>query len=209
MSWDNPPVTWRELERRLSWNVIRRPAGPGEGLGEEPGPGPPGAQPGPGRVGPAEPGGEPGRRAALGGAALPFLLQLPRRGVEPGRAGRRGQPSGRAGPGHHRHDGMYGVAQFARAAARQAEQTGTPLRTVFGAELSVWTGGAVLARGGDAPGTPDDSGPAGGTPPAHRPLAPAAGPGLAGPVRNFWSVFPAFFKKKFIGLSRILFARDG
>ena len=31
-----------------------------------------------------------------------LLLQLPRRGVQPGRAGRRGVPSGRAGPGRHR-----------------------------------------------------------------------------------------------------------
>jgi error-prone DNA polymerase len=35
------------------------------------------------------------------------------------------------------HDGMYGVAQFAQAAARLGEQTGTALGTVFGAELSL------------------------------------------------------------------------
>ena len=35
------------------------------------------------------------------------------------------------------HDGMYGVAQFAQAAARRAEQGETPLKTVFGAELSL------------------------------------------------------------------------
>ena len=28
MGWENPPVSWRELERRLSWNVTRLPPGP-------------------------------------------------------------------------------------------------------------------------------------------------------------------------------------
>ena len=27
MGWDNPPISWRELERRLSGNVSRRPGG--------------------------------------------------------------------------------------------------------------------------------------------------------------------------------------
>src|SRR6266480_8087318 len=35
------------------------------------------------------------------------------------------------------HDGMYGVPQFAQAAARLADQGGTKLGTVFGAELSI------------------------------------------------------------------------
>ena len=75
------------------------------------------------------------------------------------------------------HDGMYGVAQFAQAAARQAEQTGTPLRTVFGAELSL----GCVDPGGRPPGTPRLPAV---VPAAHRPLARAGGPGLAGPVRN-------------------------
>ena len=28
MGWHNPPVSWRELERRLSWNVTQLPPGP-------------------------------------------------------------------------------------------------------------------------------------------------------------------------------------
>jgi len=211
MGWDNPPVTWRELERRLSWNVTRRPAGPGEGLGEEPGPGPPGAQPGPGRVGPtanreenrgdAPPWAELHCHSSysfLDGASSPaeLVAEASRQGVQ--------------ALAITDHDGMYGVAQFAQAAARQAEQTGTPLRTVFGAELSV--GGAGL--GGRSPWNPRlRPAPGGGTSPAHprspgpsvpdslagherlavgpaagladiyRPLAGAFGPGLAGPVR--------------------------
>ncbi|HEX3188660.1 MAG TPA: PHP domain-containing protein, partial [Streptosporangiaceae bacterium] len=35
------------------------------------------------------------------------------------------------------HDGMYGVPQFAQAAARLAGQGGTKLGTVFGAELTL------------------------------------------------------------------------
>ena len=134
MGWDNPPVTWRELERRLSWNVTRRSAGPGEGLGEKPGPGPPGAQPGPGRVGPAAnredapPWAELHCHSSysfLDGASSPaeLVAEASRQGVQ--------------ALAITDHDGMYGVAQFAQAAVRRAEQTGTPLRTVFGAELSL------------------------------------------------------------------------
>src|SRR5262249_15345208 len=42
------------------------------------------------------------------------------------------------------HDGMYGVPQFAQAAARLREQGGTGIGTIFGAELSL----------GPLPGTP-------------------------------------------------------
>src|SRR5262249_47753323 len=38
------------------------------------------------------------------------------------------------------HDGMYGVPQFAQAAAKLTEQTGIKLGMVFGAELSVGPG---------------------------------------------------------------------
>ena len=163
MGWDNPPVTWRELERRLSWNVTRRPTGPGE----EPGPGPPGAQPGPGRVGPAanreeNRGGAPpwaelhchSSYSFLDGASSPaeLVAEASRQGVQ--------------ALAITDHDGMYGVAQFAQAAARQAEQTGTPLRTVFGAELSL---GCVDPGGRTLRNPPSPAvGPA-----AHRPLARA------------------------------------
>src|SRR5215471_1382625 len=49
------------------------------------------------------------------------------------------------------HDGMYGVPQFAQAAARLADQGGPKLGTVFGAELS-------LGLPGNQNGTPDPEG---------------------------------------------------
>ena len=49
------------------------------------------------------------------------------------------------------HDGMYGVPQFAQAAARLADQGGTKLGTVFGAELS-------LGLPGNQNGVPDPAG---------------------------------------------------
>src|ERR1700756_5123174 len=46
------------------------------------------------------------------------------------------------------HDGMYGVPQFAQAAARLADRGGPKLGTVFGAELS-------LGLPGNQNGVPD------------------------------------------------------
>src|SRR5215813_6136847 len=55
------------------------------------------------------------------------------------------------------HDGMYGVPQFAQAAAKLTDQTGVTLGTVFGAELSV--GGDPIARRADPrAGAPDPEG---------------------------------------------------
>ncbi len=185
MGWDNPPVTWRELERRLPANVTRLPPGPGEA----PGTGRPDGGRDPDHVAPAEhredipPWAELHCHSSysfLDGASSPaeLVAEACRQGVR--------------ALAITDHDGMYGVAQFAQAAARQAEQTGIALQTVFGAELSAggagpgglcWPGGrppgtprlpagvpAVLARGGDPP-----------EPPATRCGArrtPAARPGL-------------------------------
>ncbi len=151
MGWDNPPVTWRELERRLSWNVTRLPPGPGEA----PGAARPDAGPGPGHVAPA------GNRedvppwaelhchssySFLDGASSPAEMVA--------EAGRQGVQALAITD----HDGMYGVAQFAQAAARQAEQTGIPLQTVFGAELSVGGAGPGQCRpGGMIPRNPPDA----------------------------------------------------
>jgi error-prone DNA polymerase len=160
MGWDNLPVTWRELQRRLSWNVTRLPSGP-EGA---PGAGRPGAGPGRGRAAPAgdredaPPWAELHCHSSysfLDGASSPaeLVAEAARQGVQ--------------ALALTDHDGMYGVAQFAQAAARQAEQTGIPLSTIFGAELSVGAG-----PGGRPPGTPRmRSAPRGGTSPRHRPLA--------------------------------------
>ena len=39
MGWDNPPMPWRELERRLSWGTTARPAADGGGQGADGGQG--------------------------------------------------------------------------------------------------------------------------------------------------------------------------
>jgi len=159
MGWDNPPVTWRELERRLSWNVTRLPPGPGEA----PGTGRPDGGRDPDHVTPA------GHRedvppwaelhchssySFLDGASSPaeLVAEACRQGVR--------------ALAITDHDGMYGVAQFAQAAARQAEQTGIALQTVFGAELSArhsgrtgaGPGGQLASPGEARAGVPDPQG---------------------------------------------------
>ena len=134
MGWDNPPMPWRELERRLSW---------GKGTGQEPGeadtphtvirlP-----------VGPAAP---PWAElhchssySFLDGASSPaeLVAEAARVGLE--------------ALAITDHNGMYGVPQFAQAAERLRAAGGT-LRTVFGAELSLDRAGTPRA------GTPDPGG---------------------------------------------------
>ena len=125
MGWDNPAVPWRELERRLSWGtgepaedaapdqprrVIRLPA-PGDGPG---GHGPPWAELH-----------CHSSYSFLDGASSPaeLVAEAARLGLE--------------ALAITDHNGMYGVPQFAQAAAKLTEQTGIKLGTVFGAELSV------------------------------------------------------------------------
>ncbi|HTX27057.1 MAG TPA: error-prone DNA polymerase, partial [Streptosporangiaceae bacterium] len=135
MGWNNPPVPWRELQRRMSWRAAGHPPPPAEPAGP---------------AGPAEPGGRetaPPLLARLGrlpppgdepwaelhchssysfldGASTPaeLVTEAARLGLE--------------ALAITDHDGMYGVPQFAQAAARLADQ-GARLRTVFGAELSL------------------------------------------------------------------------
>jgi error-prone DNA polymerase len=158
MGWDNPPVPWRELERRLSWDMTRRDGREPAGVVQ-------------GRFGP-QPDQDDGPPWAelhchssysfLDGASSPaeLVAEAARQGVQ--------------ALALTDHDGMYGVAQFAQAAARQAEQTGISLGTIFGAELSI-------GPGGRPPGTPRmRSAPRGGTSPTHRPLTRAFGPGSLG-----------------------------
>ena len=153
MNWDNRPIPWRELERRLSWDPpdVGAPAGP-------PGPPVPAATRGPRR---------PARRATpwaelhchssysfLDGAAAPAELV-----AEAARLGLTALAI-------TDHDGMYGVPQFAQAAqalpaaeallAAGAPPEMSPLRgaapkTVFGAELS-------LGLAGSQNGVPDPEG---------------------------------------------------
>jgi error-prone DNA polymerase len=116
MGWHNPPVSWRELERRLSWNVTQLPPGPDRARR------------------PRHPQADENTEQAglpwaelhchssysfLDGASSPGELV-----AEAARLGLRALAV-------TDHDGMYGVAQFAQAAARHQ------LATVFGAELSL------------------------------------------------------------------------
>ena len=148
MGWDNPPISWRELQRRMSWR-----AG-GEHVGAAPAGDQLAAQPRPGEPGPrltenrlqeaATPWAELHCHSSfsfLDGAATPGELVA---------------EAARLGLGVLAltdHDGMYGVPQFAQAAARLRDQ-GTKLGTVFGAELSLGLPAGSAGRGGD----PDPAG---------------------------------------------------
>src|SRR5579863_304782 len=120
MGWDNPPVPWRELRQRMSWPGADQPPTP-EPVRLEPVPVP----------ADHEPAGPPWAElhchscySFLDGAAAPgeLVAEAARLGLET--------------LAITDHDGMYGVPQFAQAAARLAERGGR-LRTVFGAELSL------------------------------------------------------------------------
>jgi error-prone DNA polymerase len=134
MGWDNPPVPWRELERRMSWGTEGRPR-----LEQAPAPGP-----WPALAAREAPGGPPEAAVPwaelhchssfsfLDGAATPDELV-----AEAARLGL-------AVLAITDHDGMYGVPQFAQAAARLRDR-GVRLGTVFGAELSL---GLASGQGG-------------------------------------------------------------
>jgi error-prone DNA polymerase len=136
MGWDNPPMPWRELERRLSWGKGAGQAqeSPGAGLAAGRGTGQaPGAADTPHTVirlpvGPAAP---PWAElhchssySFLDGASSPSDLAL------------EAAARGLSVLAITDHDGMYGVPQFAQAAARLRDG-GVSLGTVFGAELSL------------------------------------------------------------------------
>jgi error-prone DNA polymerase len=142
MGWDNPPVPWREFERRLSWG---KGTGQGAAGDREPGPAGHGApwQPvtrlpvGQQSAGPQSPADREGARELAGaelhchssysfldGASSPadLVCEAAVRGL--------------SALAITDHDGMYGVPQFAQAAARLRDG-GIRLGTVFGAELSL------------------------------------------------------------------------
>ena len=138
MSWDNPPLPWRELRRQMSW---RTDAGPADGQAAETQPAGPVDPPEPeGSWEPATPWAELHCHSSfsfLDGAATPdeLVAEAARLGLET--------------LAITDHDGMYGVPQFAQAAAR-LRGYGVKLGTAFGAELSL---------GGEArPGPPDPAG---------------------------------------------------
>jgi error-prone DNA polymerase len=137
VGWNNPPVPWRELRRRMSWRTGGHPPPPAE---------PETAPPRVARLARRpEPGTEPWAElhchssySFLDGASAPaeLVTEAARLGLE--------------ALAITDHDGMYGVPQFAQAAARLAAQ-GVRLGTVFGAELSLG-----LTRG--QTGVPDPAG---------------------------------------------------
>src|SRR5580658_6003917 len=139
MGFNNPRVPWRELRRRMSWRADGEPA---PEVPADP------ADPGPPvlrlvrRPESAVPWAELHCHSSfsfLDGAATPdeLVIEAARLGLET--------------LAITDHDGMYGVPQFAQAAARIRRQ-GIGLRTVFGAELSLDLPSAQT-------GVPDPEGP--------------------------------------------------
>ncbi len=131
MGWDNPPVPWRELRRRMAWRTG------GEAPEEHATPEPPAP-----RLARQPEAATPWAElhchssfSFLDGAATPgeLVAEAARLGLET--------------LAITDHDGMYGVPQFAQAAARLRD-SGTRLRTVFGAELSLPGGPGPAAAGG-------------------------------------------------------------
>jgi error-prone DNA polymerase len=119
MGWDNPPVPWRDLQRRMTWGTPENQAPNERRLSRSAG------------ASLSRPGGPPWAElhchssfSFLDGAATPgeLVAEAARLGLET--------------LALTDHDGMYGVPQFAQAAARLRDQ-GTKLNTVFGAELSL------------------------------------------------------------------------
>jgi error-prone DNA polymerase len=164
MGWDNPPLPWREFERRLSWG------GRGGQDGQDSQDGQDGEG---GRVGQDGEGGRDGRDGEGSGERAAPVTHLPASRAKGAReASQADRAVTAAGPAWAElhchssysfldgasspeelvaeaaglglqalaitdHDGMYGVPQFAQAAARLKQRIGTRLGTVFGAELSL------------------------------------------------------------------------
>jgi error-prone DNA polymerase len=131
VGWDNPPVSWRELQRRMTWGTAAHLA-EAEAVAEaeaeaEAGPRPPAPRPLTPRPEESPPWAELHCHSSfsfLDGAATPdeLVAEAARLGLEV--------------LALTDHDGMYGVPQFAQAAARLRDR-GINLGTVFGAELSL------------------------------------------------------------------------
>src|SRR5258706_1113678 len=161
MGWDNPPVPWREVERRLSWrqddktaNSIEQPARPVTEL--------PAAR--------REAAG-PTRRRGLGQGQAPVpwaelhchsAYSFLDGASTPGELIAEAAECGLTAIAITDHDGMYGVPQFAQSAARfRNSEEGHHVGTVFGAELSLdipaagSAGGRLRPSDGEWPvGTP-------------------------------------------------------
>ena len=149
MGWDNPPVPWQEFERRLSWGSRGNKQADGEDPGSERAGGPRPVTRLP------TPAGGRGSRADQGPAWAELHCHSSYSFLDgasgPAELAAEAARLGLAALAITDHDGMYGVPQFAQAAARLMEQTGTAIATVFGAELSL----DLPARQG---GVPDPAG---------------------------------------------------
>ncbi len=141
MGWGNPPIPWREFERRLSWgDPTRKPSSQGDaGTAGEPAAG---ARPR--RTHPASNG--PAWAELHCHSAYSFLDGA----SSPAELAQEAAKLGLRALAITDHDGMYGVPQFAQAAVRLG-QAGAKLGTVFGAELS-------LGLSGNQGGVPDPEG---------------------------------------------------
>jgi len=142
MGWDNPPLPWREFERRLSWGKGQdRAAGPGTDQGPS----------GRGTAGRAQP------RSLRPVTRLPAARQPPWAELHchssysfldgasgPDELVAEAVARGLTALAITDHDGMYAIPQFAQAAAR-LRGSGHELGTVFGAELGL---GRPAARAG-------------------------------------------------------------
>jgi error-prone DNA polymerase len=156
MGWNNPPVPWQELERLLSWRAGSAPPPTGETAGNR-----------------QRDHGEAGEVGEAAGGRYRPAIHIPWAELHchsaysflDGASSPRDLINEAAALGLTAiaitdHDGMYGVPQFAQAAARlRAAEPGVGLRTVFGAELSL------------------------DIPPGRRPMRPGAGAGAAAAAR--------------------------
>src|SRR5260370_766264 len=155
MGWNNPPVRWREFERRLSWRQQDKTA---EDSGERP------ARPVTQLPAAGREAAGPTRRRGLGQGQAPVpwaelhchsAYSFLDGASTPGELIAEAAECGLTAIAITDHDGMYGVPQFAQSAARfrnSEEGRGTNVRTVFGAELSLDIPAAGSA-GGRPPGS--------------------------------------------------------
>ena len=140
MGWDNPPVPWRELQRRMSWRTDAERTGghrtqgqsvKGRSMHDQP------------TYGRPTHGREPGHRVSQSAESIPWTelhchssFSFLDGAATPSELVTEAARLGLEVLALTDHDGMYGVPQFAQAAARLRDQ-GVKLGTVFGAELSI------------------------------------------------------------------------
>ena len=165
MGWDNPPVPWRELQRRMSWRTDAEHTGGQRTQGRPAVNRPSQDWPSPDWPSPGSP--EPGPRVARPAGTIPWAelhchssFSFLDGAATPGELVAEAARLGLEVLALTDHDGMYGVPQFAQAAARLVDR-GIKLGTVFGAELSLPGG----PRGSGGKGFPPVAGGSGGVVP--------------------------------------------